>query len=107
MHDYGEAAFERGEISIPIPISLDRQMAIGVYRVRNSAFTWPYFCLNELGRSEEIPAEYRNHSSLRDCDLRYVPDVRREIYDYLPLDPKASYFKQQAFMKLDLGRLFR
>ena len=105
MHDTGCAAFECGEIRIPIPISYhDYQDRIAVVTTVHSAFLWPYTCLRLLGREPEVPSNYQM-ATLKGSDLR-SSSFRKEIYNDLPFPMSESYHTKQRRMGLNLDRLY-
>jgi Immunity protein 26 len=103
-HPDGQAAFQCGEIHLPIRMphyDLDR---ISVFTCIHSAFLWPYTCLRALGREKEVPADYKT-ATLSDKDLRFSP-FREEVYQYLPFPMEEPYFEKQQRMGLHLERLY-
>jgi hypothetical protein len=106
MHDTGCAAFECGEIRIPLPLTYsDYQDRIAVVTRVHSAFLWPYICLRVLGREAEVPVGYKM-ATLAGSDLRLSP-FRKEVYQYLPFSMEESYYAKQRQMGLNLERLYQ
>lgn len=104
QHGTGDAAFRCGEIQITLPYNDASLRAFDAYAVRQSAFLWPFNCLWQLGRREEIPLEFKR-LSLSYGDLRFS-QFRSEVYQHLPFRMEQSYFEKQAQLGLHLERLY-
>lgn len=104
MHERGQCAFECGEMSIPLPLSLEECHRIDVHKTLHSSLLWPYTCLRQLGRDSEVPKEYVM-ASLHHSDLRFSSQ-RARMYRYLAIKASESYFEQQVKMGHDISRLY-
>lgn len=104
MHPEGEAAFQCGEIYIPVPLETKDLYEIDEWTTIHSTFLWPFTCLILLGRGTEVPPDYKT-ATIKRADLRYSPH-RSRIYQYLPFQMDQTYFSKQAQLGLHLERLY-
>jgi hypothetical protein len=120
QHPHGGAAFECGEIHLPVPMvqrpvvfegrrdlayfSPSVNEGVRSFGTRHNAFYWHLTCLWAMGRHAEVPAEVKC-AGLVDYDLRFSP-LRAPIYNDLPFRMEQSYFEKQATLGLGFERLY-
>lgn len=120
QHPQGGAAFECGEMHLPVPMFQQPIMFQGQrdlayfwpsgiegvrsFGTRHSAFYWHYTWLRAVGRDLEVPREIKD-ATIEGYDLRVSPH-RARIYEHLPFRMEQSYFEKQALFGLDFERLY-
>ena len=100
------ALFQRGEVSLPLPLDTVAVSTINVYPAIQPSIAVPDIALYYLGLKNLASHSHESAMRLDHFDLRFSSH-RAEIYQRLKQDPSESYFSLALRLGHDVRRFYR